>query len=152
LFLPRSICGWNLTSPVSLLKSLQVSGQHILKHSNDPLTRTLYVDSLAHNKTSSTRRWLTNIALEDLENIINFNVAFGGHVGSRGLGYTHSTDLRHCSLKEKRKAISMLCKQQDYDNRLVSLHSLALSGNFLKWDNLMATQLDWNALIQDSVY
>ena len=61
-----------------------------------------------------------------------------------GLGADHSTNLRHASLREKRKAISALCKSEVADTRVINLRDLALSGNFLKWDNLMFTQLDWN--------
>jgi len=148
LYLPNSkkACGWNLTSPGQLLKSIQIVGQHILKHSRDNLTNTLAELSRNKAKSSKARQWSPGVALDELESIISFNIAFGGRCDNKklGLGADHSTNLKNASLREKRQAISALCKSEVADARLINLRDLALSGNFLKWDNLMSTQLDWN--------
>jgi hypothetical protein len=146
LFLPKAdgVCGWNLTSPVSLLKSMQIVGRHILKNSTDPLTKTLADLSLLRDQQSNVRRWLPSVALERFESILSFNITFGGHSGRHGLGFVRKTNLRLGSLREKRKAITILVKEEESHSRLVSLHGLVRSGDFLKWDNAMADQLDWN--------
>ena len=41
----------------------------------------------------------------------------------------------------------MLCKHEIAEAKLVKLHGLARSGNFLKWDEVMMKQTDWNEQI-----
>ena len=147
LYLGKNICGWELTSPVALLKSMQVVAQHILKFSSDPLTSSLSILSRKKSSSSKSRRWDPGSTLDRLESDLDFSIRYGGQCGSQGLGYGCKTNLRHASTKERRKAISNLCKKEDADARLLSLQDLARSGDFLKWDNLMNTQADWNTQV-----
>ena len=78
LFLPKSMkaCGWNLTSPGQLLKSMQIVGQHILKYSKDDLTSYLAEISRSKAKNAKSRQWSPGVALDELESIVSFNIAF----------------------------------------------------------------------------
>ena len=149
LYLPLSPhCGLDLTSITTLVKSLQVVGQHILKHSRDALTRS--VARLYRNKaqTAKSKRWNPGAAVDHFEETLNFSIKFGGQTGRQGLGFNSKKPSRHSSQKERRDAIVDLCKSESLDNKLVELHGLVRSGNMLKWDDLMATQFDWNSQIQ----
>ena len=53
-----------------------------------------------------------------------------------------TSEMVHCVKRENLN--TALCKREVAEARLVNLRDLALSGNFLKWDNLMSSQLDWN--------
>ena len=148
LYLPRNkYCGWGLTSAVSLFKSMQIVGQHILKYSRDILTRNVSFLHRAKCKRSNSKRWEPGEALDNYESILNFDIAFRGNTGKSGLGSYKNRSLKNASNKEKRSAITDLCKQTDTDARVLELHNLVLSGNLLKWDDLIATQTDWNTQI-----
>jgi hypothetical protein len=151
LYLPSSsgVCGWNLTSPVQLLKSMQIVGQHIIKYSKDSLTRNLASLSRSKAIESKSKKWKPGKELEKFEEILSFNINFGGQSGRQGLGHGRKKNLRRASLKERRKAITELCKREEADSRLVRLQDLAISGDFLKWDHLMDNQLDWNSQVLD---
>ena len=145
LFLPKSVGGWNLTSPVDMFKSMQVVGQHILAHSQDPLTRATSLSSRSKAHDSTSNRWEPGVALDDYQSRLAFQMRFGGQTGTQGLGFKPS--LKNQSLKEKRKAISNLCKKDETNSRLLLLYDLARSGDFLKWDDMMSNQHDWNSQI-----
>ena len=85
--------------------------------------------------------------LDRLESQLDFSIQYAGQTGSRGLGFGPSKISRHSSHQERRHELSSLCKKEDTDARILSLQDLARSGDFLKWDNLMNTQSDWNTQI-----
>jgi hypothetical protein len=95
---------------------------------------------------SKSKRWEPGAALTDYEHRVNWNIKFGGQTGHQGLGFG-TPSLKNASVKEKREAIIELSKKDQTEQRLVSLRDLPISGNFLKWDKLMATQTDWNTQI-----
>jgi len=149
LYLPNKeeLSGWNITSPVACFKSMQVISHHILKHSNDPLTRS--VSSLYRSKArnSKQKKWEPGPALERFEEILSFKSKFGGQTGTQGLGFGRKTNLRNLSLKEKRHLVADLCKEEETETRLNLLRDLARSGDFLKWDSVMGNQHDWTSQI-----
>ena len=63
------------------------------------------------------------------------------------MGFGRKTNIKNASLKEKRQFIAALCKDEESESRLNHLRDLARSGNFLKWDNAMVNQVDWNTQI-----
>ena len=134
-----------MKSPVSLFKSLQVTSQHILNNSRDSLTRqiTAVARNRAHESKSNT--WSASVHLEDLESKLEFKIKYGGHSGSAGLGFLRSTNLRLASVKERRKALGDLCKEEMTEDLKVKLHGLARSGDFLKWDDLESHHADWES-------
>ena len=79
-------CGWNLTSPGQVLKSMQIVGQHILKYSKDDLTSCLAEISRSKAKNAKSRQWSPGVALDELESIVSFNIAFGGRCDTKKLG------------------------------------------------------------------
>jgi hypothetical protein len=147
LFLPKEVSGWNLKSPLTLFKSMQIVGQHILKYSNDPLTLSLSEMSRHKARLSKDRKWRPGAVLDRLETQLDFSIQYSGQTGSKGLGFGPPKISRHSSYKDKRHELSNLCKGEDAAARILSLQDLARSGDFLKWDNLMSTQTDWNTQI-----
>ena len=145
LFLPKSHSGLGLTSPVEHFKVLQVSAFHQLSHSSDPL-----ISSLAASKSVEELRsafWKPSKALSAAESIIDFNLKFGGHAGTAGLGFNPKKRKRKpgCShLKERRAAISASIRSDEADSRVATLRSRPLSGNFLTWEDLAPSVLNWN--------
>ena len=124
---------------------MQITSQHILKHSRDPLTRAAAQASRDKARLSKSRKWEPGLALEHFEERLSFQMRFGGQSGTQGLGLKPS--LKNSSLKEKRQAISALCKAEEADKRLSLLYDLARSGDFLKWDGVMENQHDWNSQV-----
>jgi hypothetical protein len=126
---------------------MQVTAQHILKHSKDDLTSSLAFLSRVKAKQSKSKRWEPGVALDIFESQLDFSIRYGGQTGKRGLGFDQNKISHHATLRERRKEIGKLCKAESADARLLKLHGLARSGDFLKWDNMMGNQIDWNTQI-----
>ena len=146
LFLPKSRNGLGLTSPVDKFKSLQVSALHQLHNSSDPLIATLAKSAVEHDSRSNSKQWKPATALSDAENILDFNLSFGGQTSSAGLGAGSSRG--KLSLRERRSAIVDITRGHLADARVSPLRESPLSGNFLKWDSLIPSIPNWNHQIR----
>ena len=126
---------------------MQIVGQHILKHSKDVFTRKVVLLYRGKCHNSKSKRWEPGAAVDKYENALNFNIKFGGQTGRHGLGYGKKKSLKNANLRERRQAISDLCKKESIESTIVGLHGLVRSGNMLKWENLESTHSNWNTQI-----
>jgi hypothetical protein len=152
-YLPKEKRGWGLTSPVTVLKSIQVSAHHILKSSKDELTQTLTAHSLNQAVKSISNTWNPQIELHNMEKRLNFELNFGllRPEGRLGLGFQMKNNISKSSpLWVKRHYLAGMVKKEETKKRIDNLRDLALAGQVVKWDNIMANQLDWNEQIKFS--
>ena len=77
LFLPKSLNGMELTSPVEKFKSLQVSALHQLSNSADPMISSLAASCRKRDSLSRSNKWKPAAALSNAEIVLDFNFAFG---------------------------------------------------------------------------
>ena len=144
LYLPKYCHGWGFTSPVTLMKFMQIGTHHILKNSNDPTTSALHQIARLKAANSNSNRWKPELELDRLDGISSFVLNFGlsRQVGRQGLGF--GKNLSHgSSLRDKRKAITNLCKKEEAEARIAILRSKAMASTIVKWDEIMINQIDW---------
>ena len=73
------------------------------------------------------------------ESIVDFNLNFGGQIGTSGLGFDPKKSKRKSGSsslpKVRRAAISASIRSDEANSRVTNLRSRPLSGNFLKWED-----------------
>ena len=147
LFLPKSLNGMELTSPVEKFKSLQVSALHHLSNSVDPMVSSLAAASRVRDSLSRSNKWKPAAALSSAESVLDFNFAFRGQTGSAGLGFSSRAPRRKAAspMAARRSDIAAIVKKDESDARIARLRACPLAGNFLKWDNnLISSVSNWD--------
>ena len=142
LFLPKSLNGLGLTSPVEKFKTLQVGALHQLTNSSDPLVSDLAKSS--SQRQAGSNRWKAGPALSSAESITEFNLAFGGQRGTAGLGFGSTSQRTKTSLRKKRSTVVAAVRSEHDAMRVAPLHDRPLSGNFLKWNDLAPSGINWS--------
>lgn len=145
LYLPMSEKGLGLKNLSIVLKQLQVSKLHILKHSEDPKVRQLYANK--KEKAEKLLRWNPIKELEELERTVELaKMTKHSQSGTQGLGSMNEREDSDPK-KENRKEVLRACKNKYLHEKLVHLHSLAIQGQWLKWDEHMRSDRSWTQFL-----
>lgn len=148
LYLPREkYHGLGLTSIETCLKTMQICTTSLVKHSRDPITKTIFEQKSIVEHRSRSSRWKPAVDLELFERALKFQDTFAGQSSRLGLGFNSVSKFRDCPLKMKRKMVSEYCKREEAHKRKIRLLTLARNSDFVKWDEEMITNRDWTSQI-----
>ena len=149
LFRARDNLGLALTSPPLLLKQMQISKCHIIKHApghSPGLSSSLYLRRLERER-KIVRRWKPCTALEDAEANLEFEIKFAGQTDRVGLG-ARERYKRNLTTKEKRKRLLHGVRKTADDKATIHSMKLAQQGTWTKWvSDVLPPDMKWKDLI-----
>jgi hypothetical protein len=146
--------GLNFKDLGKSLRELQVVRWHIMKYAKDNISRKLYhyrqtQDKLGH--TGKGRKFVPSFELESYEGRLATKTIVGNaQIGTSGLGFHKSRWQKSTvNLKDKRKQIVKMMKDDAEDKRLVELGKYEIQAKWLAVgiDNMQRKDLTWNKLL-----
>jgi len=125
---------------------------HILKYSKDNISRKLYHYRLTQDQAGHVgkgRKFAPSLELESYEGqLATKDIVGNAQSGTSGLGYHKILRPKSC-LKERRKGLVRLMKEDAENKRLVALGKYEIQGKWLSVgiDNMWRKDLTWNKLL-----
>ena len=144
--------GLHLRDISKSLRELQVVRWHIIKYAKDKISRLLYRYRLQNDQAGHTgkgRKFAPSLELESYEGRLATNDIIGNaQLGSSGLGFCHKRKVKP-SLKERRKGLINLMKEDVESQRLVKLGKYEIQSKWLAVgiDNMRRKDLTWNKML-----
>jgi hypothetical protein len=134
------------------LRELQVVRWHILKYAKDNISRKLYhyrrtQDQLGH--IGKGRKFAPSLELESYEGkLVTKDIVGNTQHGTSGLGF-HKSRRQKSSLKDKRKELVRMMKEDTEQKRLVELEKYQIQAKWLAVgiDNMQRKDLTWTKLL-----
>jgi zinc-binding in reverse transcriptase len=119
---------------------------HLLKYSQDARIRAIYKLQLQRDERLGSGKWTPTVELEQVERALELNkMTAAGQTGRHGLGYSRRKI--PISQQDKRKAISSQMEDSFEEARRLDNFRLEMQGDWTKWNNLMAQDLNWKKIL-----
>jgi hypothetical protein len=144
--------GLNFKDLGKFFRQLQVVRWHILKYAKDNISRKIYNYRLTQDQKGHTgrgRKFAPSLELESYEGqLATKDVVGNAQHGTSGLGFNLTTR-KKSSLKNRRKELVQLMKDEAEQKRLVELGKYEIQAKWLAVgiDNMWRKDLTWNKLL-----
>ena len=148
LYRQKDHFGLGLTDLVTHFKKMQVCRMHILKYSQDEVSRKIYTHIYNKNKPKlnklgipeKVKVWKPSNCLEKAERDIHLDkISLGNPCFGKRFSNNRVKDQRHTILKR--------VEQDEEELRLANCYSYGIQGDWLNFDMVVKTDLSWNSLI-----
>ena len=144
--------GLNFKHLGDMLKRLQVVRWHILKYSNDPLSRGVYAHRLKRDQDGHIgkgRKSSPCLELEKLESEVKVQEIIGkAQSDKKGLGWRRRYSFKDIN-KEKRHQIGLIMRRDAESKRLLILQNYEMQNSWMSWGltGMMMKDLAWNKIL-----